>query len=119
LTEDLARDQPVEEGADGGEVLLDRGVGQALLEPLDIAGDVDRLDVLERQAVVLAPAKELGDGLGIGGPGVLVADVGGEEFEEPPGVVVAEVGDEGRDGEAIAAGPEGDPALGAVMDGSG
>ena len=35
---DLAGHQPVEEHADGGEVLLDRGLGVALLEKLDVGG---------------------------------------------------------------------------------
>jgi hypothetical protein len=51
LLDDLADHEPVEHGADGGQVLLDRGRGQrlvvTLLEQLDIAGDVDGLDVLE------------------------------------------------------------------------
>ncbi len=47
--------------------------------------------------MVVAPGEELADGSGVGGAGILVADVGGEEFEEASGGVVAEVGDEARD----------------------
>lgn len=46
---------------------------------------------------VLAPAEELGDGLGVGGPGVGVADVGSEELEESLGRLVAGLGDQGRE----------------------
>ena len=53
--------------------------------------------VAEGEPPLLAPAEELGDGLGVGGPGVGVADVGGEELEEAAGGLVAGVGDEGGD----------------------
>jgi hypothetical protein len=105
LRDDLADDQPVEEGTDGGKVLLDRGCGErlvgTLLEQLDVPGDVDRLDVLEGDSLGFAPAEELGHGLGVGGACVLVSDVGREELEEPLGGVVAEFGDDRRDGEAV------------------
>ena len=45
--DDLAGDQPVEQHADGGEVLLDRRLLEILAERLDIGGDVQRLDVGE------------------------------------------------------------------------
>ncbi len=54
------------------------------------------------EPAALAPAEELGDGLGVGGPRVAVADVGGEEFEEAAGGTVAGVGDDRRDGEQFA-----------------
>ena len=38
--DDLARDQPVEQHADGGEVLLDRRLLEILAERLDVGGDV-------------------------------------------------------------------------------
>ena len=65
-------------------MLLDRGGGEPGLELLDVGGDGDGLDgsggVSPRSS---APAEELGDGLGVGGPGVGVGDVGGEELDEP------------------------------------
>ena len=48
-------------------------------------------------AALLAPAEELADGPGVGGPGVRVPDVGGEELDEAPAGPVAGVGDEGGD----------------------
>ncbi len=54
---------------------------------------MDRLDVLEGDAEILAPAGKLPDGLGCG-PGFVI--VGGEEFEEGPCSVVAHVGDDCR-----------------------
>ena len=56
----------------------------------------------------LAPAEELADRLGIGGPGVGVADIDGEEFEEAAGGVVADVGDDGRDAQPVGPRCEGD-----------
>jgi hypothetical protein len=86
LLDDLADDQPVEQRADGGEVLLDGGRGQrfvrALQQQLDVAGDMDGLDVFERQAAGVAPVEELADGLGVGCAGVLVADVGVSQSSE-------------------------------------
>ena len=81
--DDLAGDQPVEQHADGGQVLLDRRLLEILAERLDIGRDVQRLDVGElAELVVLAPGEEPADGMQVGRPGVLVADGGGEELQE-------------------------------------
>ena len=57
--DDLAGDQPVEQHADGGQVLLDRRLLEILAERLDVGGDVQRLDVGElADLVVLAPGEE-------------------------------------------------------------
>ena len=70
-----------------------------LLEQLDIGGDVDRLDVFEaRTPLASHQRRNWATALGVGAPGVRVADVGGEEFGEAGGGVVAEVGDDRRDG---------------------
>ena len=44
--DDLAGDQPVEQHADGGQVLLDRRLLELLPKTLDIGGDVQRLDIV-------------------------------------------------------------------------
>ena len=54
--DDLASHQPVEQHADGGQVLLDRRLLKILAERLDIGGDTQRLDTRLRS----------GDGLGWG-----------------------------------------------------
>jgi hypothetical protein len=80
---DLADDEPIEEHADGGQVLLHGRLGMGAAELLDVAGDVDRLDPLQvREAFVLAPGRELRDGDVIGFAGIPVADVDGEKFPE-------------------------------------
>ena len=67
-------------------------------EVLDVGGDVHRLEAPElAQAPHLAPAEKLGNRLGVGGPGVAVADVGGEELEKTAARVRAGGGDLGWD----------------------
>jgi hypothetical protein len=68
--EDLADDQPVEQHADRGQVLLDgrlgrcalfhgRTPGVAHLQRLQIRGDMERLDIRElADAVLLEPEEE-------------------------------------------------------------
>jgi hypothetical protein len=71
-------------------VQLDRRLGSCRLQHLYIGGDVDRLDVGElADLVLLDPGKEVAGGPVIGHAGVLVADGGSEELEEPPGRVIA------------------------------
>ena len=61
--EDLAGDQPIDQHADGGQVLLDRRLLKILTERLDIGGDVERLDVGElAEFVAIAPVEEPHDG---------------------------------------------------------
>jgi hypothetical protein len=63
------------------------------LESFDIGGDVDRLDIGELvDAVLRQPGKERARSPVIGQAGVLVADRGGEEFEEPARRVIAGIG---------------------------
>ena len=90
--DDLADNEPVEELADGGEVLFHRRRGAPVA--LDVGGDVDGLDALERKRAELAPLEELPHGAAVGGPGVRVPNVRGEELEKPPGGVLAGVGDQ-------------------------
>jgi hypothetical protein len=69
----------------------------ALAQLLDIAGNVDRFEGNQAIAARLAPVGEAADGQGVGFPGVLVADGGGEEFDEAVGGLLAGVGKEGGD----------------------
>jgi len=78
-------------------VLLDRRLLEIRPKRLNIGGDVQRLDVGElADAVVLAPGEEPAGGMQVGRAGVLVADVGGKEFQEAAGSLVAAVGDDRR-----------------------
>ena len=62
--DDLAGDQPVEQHADGGEVLLDRRLFKILAERLDIRGDMQRLDIGDLADLVpVAPGEEPHDGV--------------------------------------------------------
>jgi hypothetical protein len=58
---------------------------------------MQRLDVGElAELIPIAPGKEPGHGVVIGGPRVLVANGGGEEFEKAAGGMLAGVGDHAR-----------------------
>jgi hypothetical protein len=65
-------------------VLLHGGRADALAELLDVGGDVDRLHLVHRQRAGLDDGEELPARLGVGGPGVRIADRRREEFQEPP-----------------------------------
>ena len=83
--------------ADGGESELGgrRLVGLGLL--LDPGGDVQRPHLAEGAYVgLLAPVEKVLDGRKIGAPGMAVADVGGEEFEEALTGIAVGGGDDGR-----------------------
>jgi hypothetical protein len=100
---DLLDDEPVEQTAQRGQVLLDGGRGQRLA--FDIGGDVQRPDGRQPEIMVLTPAAELGDGLNIGRARVFVADRrGGEEFEEILAGFVAGARDDGGHGKFPGAG---------------
>ena len=102
---DLADDQPVEQHADRGQLLLDRGraVRPALL--LDPGGDVQRLrSVPARPRRAARTSGETARPPGHRRPGVRVADVGGEELEEAVLCPLAGGGDEGGDDSHRAAG---------------
>ena len=101
--DDLAGDQPVEQHADGGQVLLDGRLLEILAQRLDIGGDMQRLDIGDLADLVLvAPGEEPAAGPVIGRAGVLVADGRGEEFEEAARGVVAGGGDRRRHDDAVA-----------------
>ena len=101
--EDLADHEPVEQHPDRGEVQFDGRLGVRGLQPLDIGGDVDRLDVGEfADPVLLDPGEKVAGGPVIGHAGVLVADRGGEELQEAPRGVVTGIGNRGRHRERIA-----------------
>ena len=96
-------DQPVEQHADGGEVLLDRRLLKILAERLDIGGDVQRLDIGNlADLVMVAPGEEPDAGAMIRHARVLVADGGGEELEEAARGLVAGGGDHARHEDAVA-----------------
>ena len=95
--EHLADDQPVEQHAHGGEVLLDGRLGGGFLQRLDIGRDMQRLDIDQLgDAALFEPGEERAARPVIGHAGVLVADRGGEEFEEAARGMVAGVGDRRR-----------------------
>jgi hypothetical protein len=95
--DDLAGDEPVEQHADGGQVLFDRRLFEVLAERLDIGGDMERLDIGDLADLVpVAPFEEPHGGPVIGLPCVLVADGGGEEFQKAQRGLVASRGDHAR-----------------------
>ena len=92
-------------------MLLDRRLFKILAERLDIGGDVERLDIGDlANPVPVAPGEEPHDGAIVRHAGVLVADGGGEEFEEAAAGLVAGGGDQARHQHAGAAGQR--PLLG-------
>ena len=61
--DNLADDEPIEQHADGGEVLLDRRLLKILAERLDIGRDVQRLNIGNlADRVMVAPGEEPGAG---------------------------------------------------------
>jgi len=66
--ENLADDQPVEQHADRGEVLLDGRRAVAAAQHLDVGGDVMRAHRRERLDVLgVGPSEERAHGDGVGG----------------------------------------------------
>jgi hypothetical protein len=95
---DLAGDEPVEEVAHGGELLLDRRCGERAALQLNPGRDVEGLDGRELvRAGCLAPDQKVVDRAGVGAAGVRVADRGGEELQVAPCRPLAGSGGEGRD----------------------
>jgi hypothetical protein len=91
----LAGDEPVEQHADRGEVLLDGRRAVAATENLDIGGDVVGAPCRERRdALGVEPGEERAHGDGVGGAGVGVANVGGEEIEKAQARVLTGIGDQ-------------------------
>jgi len=72
----LAGDEPVEQHAHGGELLLDARRRMGLLERLYISGDIERPDRGQRQPAILAPGEELAAGPRVSPARVRVADIG-------------------------------------------
>ena len=68
--QDLAHDQVVEQGPEGGEMLLDGGQGIAVLHLLDIGGDGKGSDCSKRQVAGLAPPEETAGGGRVGEAGI-------------------------------------------------
>ncbi len=95
--DDLAGDQPIDQHADRGEVLLDGWLLEVLTERLDIGGDMQRLDIGNfADLVLIDPGEEPHGGAVIGLPCVLVADGGGEEFQKAARGLFAGVGNHAR-----------------------
>ena len=83
--QDLTDDQPVEQHAQGGELLLDGRHGVVPAEPLHPGGDVYRLDLAEPGDAALAhEAEKPAYRPRIGISRIGVGNLRGEEFEEPP-----------------------------------
>jgi hypothetical protein len=88
--QDAAAHKPVEDHANGSQVLLDGRLFEILAERLDISRHVQRFDLGQlSKLVVLTPGEEPANCVDIGNPSIPVPDRGGEELEEPPGSVVA------------------------------
>jgi hypothetical protein len=84
--EHITGHQPVEQHAEGRQVLLDNGRREPALQLLDEGRDVERLHLSELvQAARLAPGRETPGGVEVGLAGVIIVDLRGEEFEEAPG----------------------------------
>jgi len=88
----LTDDQVVKEHPDRGQVLLDRRRRAWMC--LDVGRYGDGLDLVERQAALFAPIKELHDRSAIGRTGVFVSDPRDEELDKLPlGVLAGVVND--------------------------
>ena len=97
MGKNLTGDQPVEQHADGGELLLHVRGGMALCATLYICTDIEWPDRSEAAALCFTPVEERGARPGVGPPGIRVADIGGEEIDVAPGGLIAGVGDQGWD----------------------
>ena len=80
---DLADNQPVEQHADGRQVLLDGRRREGLRQLLDLGSHPHRLDPVQRQAPDVTPVGEPVCSCQVSRARVRVADVGCEEFPEP------------------------------------
>src|ERR1017187_8583927 len=91
----LPDDEPVEQHADTGQMLLDRGSRALALQQFDIRGHMYRLDAPERvNPLPFAPVQEVSRGPRISGPRIPVADVDSEVFEEAQRGSIPCTGDE-------------------------
>src|SRR4051794_34884457 len=111
----LAGDQPVEQHADGGEVLLYRRLRHRLLQALDVGRDMHRFDIDDvADLMLIAPVEKLRDGSCIGQPSVAVADRGREKLDEVPRRMAASLCDHARQGD-LAIGSERSTGGGGTM----
>ena len=95
----LAGDEPVEQMADRGKPLLDARRRELARANLDPGRDVHRLHGADRRhAGARTPGQKFIGGAGVGPARVRVADVGGEEFEEPHAGALAGGGHERGEG---------------------
>jgi hypothetical protein len=80
----LAGDEPVEQHADRGEVLLDRRFLEVLAEPADVGGDMHRRDVGQLLDILapFAPGEEAPAGVKVRRARVRFVDGDGEEFQK-------------------------------------
>jgi hypothetical protein len=102
-SDDRAGDQPVEKHADRGQVLLDRRLRHGVLQVLNIGRHVKRLYIGDAaDAVPVAPAEKIANRPVVRHAGVLVADGGGEELEEPARGLITGGGDHARHHDAVA-----------------
>ena len=97
LFEDLADDEPIKQHADGREVLFDGRLGGRGLKPLDVGRDVHGFDIGElADLMLLDPGEEGACSPIIGHARVLIADLGGEEFEEPARSMITGIANRSR-----------------------
>lgn len=88
----MADHQPIKQHPNPGEALLHGRCRVTFGEDLDVSRHMHRLDTPERgHAVLLAPGEELGRRLPIGGTGIGIADMGGEELQKADGRTFAGV----------------------------
>ena len=83
VRDDLPDDQPVEEHAHGRQMLFDGRPGTALgFERLEPGGDMQRLDAAQLfQTMGGTPSRKAAHGAIVGAAGMVVGDLGDEEFE--------------------------------------
>ncbi len=94
---DLARDQPIEQHADAGKMLLDRRRRHFAAQLLDIASHMHRLHILQPvNALRFAPLQERSGSAGVGLARVLVADVDGKKIDETLSRTFSRLSDEYR-----------------------
>jgi hypothetical protein len=76
-------DKPVEQHAKRGQVLLDGGRREFVLQVFNESGDMERLDARELVDVLArAPGGEAPGGVHIGSAGVVVVDLGREKLKD-------------------------------------
>ncbi len=91
--------------------MLDRRLRHGVLQVLNIGRHVKRLDIGDAADVVpVAPAEKIANRPVVRHAGVLVADGGGEEFEEPARGLITGGGDHARHHDAVASGDGQGPA---------